>query len=393
MTMLLRRRTTLLGLASVIAMSGASLAMIPAGTRKRFVIVILRGALDGLSVVVPYGDANLRNWRGPLVPPEPGSEGGTLDLGGFWGLHPGLEQVHALYRAGEALPVHAVAGPNRSRSHFEAQDILECGAEQRMDSGWLNRLAGVLPPDGASDTAVAMSQTIPLILRGQAPVDAWGRGNVPTASTDFYTHLLALHDHDPLTKGPLTDGLRERAFNSHALDGMPGIGGDSPFVALARTGGRLLAKPDGPRLAVLEMDGWDTHTSQNPRLAHALPILDAGIAALKEGLGAAWADTVVLVATEFGRTVRVNGTGGTDHGTATAAFVLGGKVSGGRVQADWPSLVEAKLFENRDLQPTLDLRGLAKGILGPHFALPQDKLDIVFPGSTTVTPATGLFRA
>jgi uncharacterized protein (DUF1501 family) len=390
--MMLPRRTILLGGLAAVTLGGASLAVVPANTRKRFVVVILRGALDGLSAVVPYGDANLRNWRGSLVLPEPGRDGGMLDLGGFWGLHPALAQLHALYRAGEALPVHAVAGPNHSRSHFEAQDILECGAEQRMDSGWLNRLAGALPSDGGGDNAVALGQSLPLILRGPNPVNAWGRGNVPTASADFYTHLLAIHDHDPLTKARLADGLRERGFNAHALDGMPGTGGDAPFVALARTGGRLLAKPDGPRLAVLEIEGWDTHSNQNPRLGYALPPLDKGIAALKDGLGAAWAETVVLVTTEFGRTVRVNGTGGTDHGTGTVAFVLGGPVAGGRVQADWPGLAEAKLFENRDVQPTLDIRGLTKGLLQAHYGLNGETLEKVFPGSAAATPATGLLR-
>jgi len=391
--MMLRRRTALLGLAAAVTFGGASLAMADADTRKRFVVVILRGALDGLSVVVPYGDANLRNWRGSLVLPEPGRDGGLLALGGFWGLHPGLPQIHALYRAGQALPIHAVAGPNRSRSHFEAQDILECGADRRMESGWMNRLAGVLPASGDGDNALALGQTVPLILRGPTPIDAWGRGNVPAATADFYTQLLAIHDRDPLTKAALTDGLRDRNFNTHALDGMPGTGGDAPFIALARTGGRLLAKPNGPRLAVLDADGWDTHSSQNPRLSYALPVLDNGIAALKDGLGAAWADTVVLVVTEFGRTVRVNGTGGTDHGTGTAAFVLGGGVAGGRVQADWPGLSEAKLFENRDVQPTLDLRSLAKGILAQHYSLGPQPLETVFPDSTGFAPARGLLRA
>jgi uncharacterized protein (DUF1501 family) len=390
--MIMCRRTALLGLASAVAFGNASLAIANADTRKRFVVVILRGALDGLSVVVPYGDADLHNWRGPLVLPEPGRDGGLLDLGGFWGLHPGLPQIHALYRAGQVLPVHAVAGPNRSRSHFEAQDILECGADRRMESGWMNRLAGALPADRASDNALALGQTVPLILRGPSPVDAWGRGNVAGAGADFYTQLLMIHDRDPLTKAALADGLRERNFNAHALDGMPGTGDDAPFVALARTGGRFLSKPNGPRLAVLDVGGWDTHSSQNPRLSYALPLLDKGIAALKNGLGDAWADTVVLVATEFGRTVRVNGTGGTDHGTATVAFVMGGEVAGGRVQADWPGLSEANLFENRDIQPTLDLRSLAKGILAQHFGLGMQPLEAIFPDSTGFTPSRGLLR-
>jgi uncharacterized protein (DUF1501 family) len=392
--MMLRRRTALLGLASTITFGGVSLAVAaPAATRKRFVLIILRGALDGMSVVVPYGDANLRVLRAPLIQPEPGHDGGMLDLGGFWGLHPSLVKTHALYGAGDALFVHAVAGPNRSRSHFEAQDMLECGAEERLDTGWLNRLTGLLPAGQASDNAIALGQNMPLVLRGPAPVSSWARDVVPTPDGDFYTRLLAIHDHDPLTGAALANGLQQRGFDSKALAGTAGLGRDAPFVALARTGGRILANPDGPRLAALDLDGWDTHSGQTPRLKHALQLLDEGIAALHEGLGDAWSDTVVMVMTEFGRTARSNGTGGTDHGTATIAFVLGGKVTGGRVQANWPGLAEAQLFEGRDLQPTLDDRSLVKGILRSHFDLPETALGKVFPDSTAASPAAGLLRA
>ena len=391
--MMLRRRTALLGFTSVLAFGGASLSVAAAATQKRFVLIILRGALDGLTAVPPYGDKNLSGWRGSLLQPEPGREGGVLDLGGTWGLHPALAQIHALYAAGQALPVHAVAGPNRSRSHFEAQDMLECGADHRMDSGWMNRLAAILPAGRTSDNAVALGQNMPLVMRGPAPVGSWGRDVVPTPTGEFYMRLLALHEGDSLTGGPLADGLRERTFGSHALEGTPGTGGDAPFIALARTGGRLLANPDGPRLATLELDGWDTHSSQTPRLARTLQLLDKGVAALKDGLGANWTDTAVLIATEFGRTVRVNGTGGTDHGTGTIAFVLGGGVSGGRVQANWPGLAEANLFDQRDLQPTLDLRSLAKGVLGPQFNLSAAELDKIFPDSAAASPLTGIFRA
>lgn len=390
MTMI-SRRAALLGLAGV-AFGGASLAFAAADTRKRFVVVILRGALDGLSAVVPYGDANLRRWRGPLVLPEPGQTTGLLDMGGFWGLHPELSQIHALYQAGDVLPVHAAAGPTRSRSHFEAQDLLECGSEQRLTSGWLNRVAAALPPAGENDRAVALGQNVPLLLRGPVPVNSWSPGGKPGLGDDFYTQLKAMHAADKLTGPALADGLRERDFEAHAMTGPGGPGGEAPFVVLARAAGRMLAEATGPRLAALELDGWDTHANQTFRLDYALRPLDAGLAALHQALGSAWADTVVVVMTEFGRTVRVNGTGGTDHGTGSVAFVLGGKVKGGRVLADWPGLAENKLFENRDLAPTTDLRAVIKGLLIDQYALKAQDLAAIFPASASVAPFTGLLR-
>jgi uncharacterized protein (DUF1501 family) len=391
--MMLRRRTALIGFGSVLAFGGASLAVAQAATRQRFVAIILRGALDGLSVVVPYGDPNLKVWRAPLLPPEPGRDRGVLDLGGFWGLHPAMANLHTLYGSGEALLVHAVAGPNHSRSHFEAQDILECGAEHRMETGWLNRLAGLLPSEKAADTAVSLSLNLPLMLQGPTPVSSWSRDNRPKPAGDFYASLLELHANDPLTKAALVDGLRERGFDAQVLNGTANTPSDAPFVTLAKTGGKLLSDPNGPRLAMLELGGWDTHTAQLPRLKTALGQLDAGIAALKEGLGPAWKDTVVFVMTEFGRTVRVNGTHGTDHGTGTIAFVIGGNVAGGRVQADWPGLAEAQLYEDRDLRPTLDIRGVAKGIIGPHFNLSPKAMEAVFPDSAAATPLARTLKA
>jgi uncharacterized protein (DUF1501 family) len=187
--------------------------------------------------------------------------------------------------------------------------------------------------------------------------------------------------------------LRERGFNTQALKGSTGAHVEAPFVTLARQGGQLLATSDGPRLATLELDGWDTHSAQTFRLDQSLQLLDAGIAALKDGLGPVWADTIVLIMTEFGRTVRMNGTLGTDHGTATAALALGGPVAGGRVQADWPGLAEPRLFENRDLQPTLDIRSVAKGLLGPHYGFSHDVLNTIFPDSPAIEQVPGLLRA
>ena len=370
------RRAALLGLTAAWTLGGplgrSSLALAAAPIDRRFVVVILRGALDGMAAVVPYGDANLASWRAELVPAAPGSENGLLDLGGFYGLHPALTGLHDIYKAGELLPVHAVAGHYRSRSHFEAQDYLESGADQRMTSGWLNRAVGLLPAAEATSSpggpALAVGMSMPLLLRGPATVGSWAPQSFGPPSADLYLRMAALTSSDPVIGPAMSEGLRERGFSTETLASGAMPTGENPrekygFPALASAAGRMLAAPDGPRIAALEIGGWDTHSGQMGRLNGPLRQLDDGLVALKTGLGPAWSRTVVLVMTEFGRTVRVNGTRGTDHGTGTVAFVLGGAVAGGRVQANWPGLARANLFEDRDLQPTADLRSVAKGLL------------------------------
>ncbi|MGC1409349.1 MAG: DUF1501 domain-containing protein [Acetobacteraceae bacterium] len=391
--MQLSRRAALLGLTSAVTLGRASLALAAAPTEQRFVVVILRGALDGLSAVVPHGDPALAGQRAELVPE------GLLDLGGFYGLHPALANLHTMYGDGELLPVHAVAGPTRVRSHFEAQDCLESGADHRMTSGWLNRAVSAMPADTGNRSgsdAMAIGVSVPLLLRGPATVGNWAPHGIISPPADLYTQIAALNQADRVTGPAIVEGLSERGFTGEVLsaDGTEQPAGNRyAFPALARAGGEMLRAADGPRVAAMEIGGWDTHVAQVPRLTRVLADLDAGLAGLKDGLGPAWKQTAVLVMTEFGRTVRVNGTKGTDHGTATVAFVLGGAVAGGRVAADWPGLGPGKLLENRDLQPTGDLRAVAKGLLARHLGLAAEALATVFPDSATVQPITGLIRA
>ncbi len=392
--MRLTRRAALLGLTIAFSFGRHALAFGNAPTDKRFVVVILRGALDGMSAVVPYGDPALAGWRAEIIPGAVGTPGGMLDLGGFYGLHPAMEGMHGLYTAGEMLPVHAVAGPYRVRSHFEAQDYLEYGSDHSLHSGWLNRVSGLLPSTGgASQNALAVGSTVPLLLRGPAQVGSFLPKGFAQPEPDLYARIAALHAHDPITGPAIQNGLRERHFTDAALMGEPPGGNKRAFPMLCADAGKLLAASDGPRLAALEIGGWDTHTGQKNRLTGPLKELDSGMLALKAGLGDAWQHTVVLVMTEFGRTVRVNGTGGTDHGTGTVAFVLGGAVSGGRVQANWPGLAQNNLFENRDLAPTVDLRSVAKGVLAQHFQLDNATLGRVFPDSQQAVAMNGLLRA
>ncbi|NKC34294.1 DUF1501 domain-containing protein [Falsiroseomonas selenitidurans] len=392
------RRGLLLGLTALATAGGARLALAeaaPPAAEARLVVILLRGAMDGLHAVIPYGDPDYATLRGVLAMPEPGVAGGALDLGGMFGLHPKLAALHGLYQAGELLPVQAVAGPYRTRSHFDGQDLLEGGAAQRLDSGWLNRALAHLPEPGrgaAARAGLALGLDLPLLLRGAVPVGMWAPPRATRPEPDLYLRMAELLHADPVLGPGVAEGLRGRGYAAQAL----AMGGPPPtqggFLRLATTAGRLLARQDGPRVAALELGGWDTHAGQAQRMEPVLAQLDAGIAALRAQLGPLWARTAVLAVTEFGRTARANGNLGTDHGTGGAALLAGGAVRGGRVLADWPGLSRAALFENRDLQPTRDLRALAKGLLRDHLHLPDAALAAAFPGSEAIAPEAGLLR-
>lgn len=391
----LSRRSALLGLSSAFVLGRASLAVAAAATDQRFAVIILRGAMDGLSAVVPYGDPDLARWRPELLPPQPGQPGGMLDLGGFYGLHPALTGMHQMYRDGELLAVHAVAGHYRSRSHFEAQDYLESGADQRMDSGWLNRALSLLPKPALpnEEPAVALSVTVPLLLRGTVGVATWAPPTFDPLDADLYLRIVALNQADPVIGPALLDAVRQRGFSERMLASRTPPRNQDAFASLCGAAARLMRPPDGPRVAALELEGWDTHSGQPFRLAAALTELDTGLVELKKELGDIWKQTVVLVVTEFGRTVRADGTLGTDHGTGTAAFVAGGRVAGGRVQANWPGLAQRNLFEDRDLQPTADLREIGKGLLAAHLGMTPAAVLQVFPCTESVSPMERLLRA
>lgn len=388
------RRGLLLGLSALATLGGARLAVAqPAGRgERRLVVIVLRGAMDGLHAVVPYGDPDYAGLRAGLALPEPGREGGVHDLGGFFGLHPALRGMAELYGAGELLPVQAVAGPYRTRSHFEGQDLLEGGAEQRLNAGWLNRALSQM--GGGTQGArrgLSVGGGVPLILRGPEPVGTWAPARPQRPHDELLGRLADLLHGDPVLGRSMQEGLRGRGFAAAAMAATDAPSG-SGFQLLAAAAGRLLAAGDGPRVAALEIGGWDTHALQANRMQPALAQLDGGVMALRRELGAAWAHTVVLCITEFGRTAAVNGNMGTDHGTGGAAFLAGGAVRGGRVLADWPGLRADRLFEGRDLQPTRDLRAIAKGLLRDHLQLSAAAVAAAFPGSAAVVPEGQLLR-
>jgi len=387
------RRGLLLGLGASLAIGRNRAAFAQAPGERRLVVVLLRGALDGLHVVQPYADPALASLRRALALPEPGREGGLLDLGGRFGLHPALAGLHGLYREDQALIVHAVAGPYRGRSHFDGQDLLEAGAEERLTSGWLNRALQAMPGTGQARTGLAVGTGVPLLLRGPAPVGSYAPPDLDRPSPDLVHRIAALQD----PASPLGQAFREAMRSRGVADGVLGTTGDAAneggFARLAAAAGRLLAERDGPRVAALEIGGWDTHAVQNLRIVAPLRALDAGLMRLRQALGAQWSQTAVLVVTEFGRTARVNGNLGTDHGTGTVAFLLGGAVAGGRVAGDFPGLARDALFEDRDLRPTTDLRGIAKALLRDHLRLAPQAVAQAFPDSEAAAPMRGLLRA
>jgi uncharacterized protein (DUF1501 family) len=291
--------------------------------------------------------------------------------------------------------IHAVSTPYRDRSHFDGQDVLESGyaGPGRVQSGWLNRALEGLPRGERVMSALAVGPTTPLVLRGAAPTVGWAPVALPQADDDTASRLVELYRHrDPALAGALSQGLQlEKVAQGDDMRPKPGI---NAMQQVARGAAKVMVADDGPRIAALAFDGWDTHANEGGpvgRLAQLLSGLDGALAEFESGLGERWRDTVVVVATEFGRTARINGTEGTDHGTGTIALLAGGAVKGGRVISDWPSLKPAALYEGRDLKPTADLRAVIKGVLTDHLGIGERALaETVFPDSAAAKPMRGL---
>lgn len=390
------RRTLLATSAGLFAWAHLPRFAHAAGHDPRLITIILRGALDGLSAVAPVADPDYAALREGIAL----TAATALPLDGFFVLHPAMPNFARLYAARQALVVHAVATPYRDRSHFDGQDVLESGqpGPGRTGSGWLNRALAALPAGEPVRGGLGIGATTPLILRGPAPVLGWAPQSLPKAEDDLAARVLDLYRHrdaplaDALARGRETDRMARRAGETDRPRG--GMGTAPGMRQAAEGAARLLAQEDGPRIAALAFDGWDTHANEGGatgRLAGLLAGLDGAFAALEQGLGPAWSRTTVVVVTEFGRTAHVNGTTGTDHGTATVAFLAGGAVRGGRVIADWPGLKPPQLHESRDLRPTTDLRAVLKGILAAQLGLSLRVLaQSVFPDSGAVPPMPGL---
>ena len=374
------------------------------GRDPRLLVIVLRGALDGLAAVAPVGDPDWVGLRGDNALTLEGKTP-ALPLDAFFALNPAMPNLHRLYKSGAATIVHAAATPYRERSHFDGQDVLESGLGKpgAVDTGWLNRALATLQPDGRAGgrDAFAVGPIAPLVVRGPAPVLSWTPRRLPPTSDDTLMRLLDLYRHtDPALARVLEErvGLATLARAGGMDEQQPAAAGAGRvrayFAESAGAAAKFLARPDGPRVGALAFDGWDTHANEGAmsgRLAALLGALDGAIAAIETEMKDAWRETVVAVVTEFGRTARINGTDGTDHGTATVALLAGGALKGGRVIADWPGLKLAKLHEGRDLKPTTDLRAVLKGLLKDHLRVDEAALATkVFPESGALKPMAGL---
>ncbi|MFL6720609.1 MAG: DUF1501 domain-containing protein [Sphingomonas sp.] len=360
------------GAASALATLGfPGMAFARAGTPRRFVFIIQRGAADGLSILAPTGDPQFSGLRGDFVQ----DSGAGAKLGSFFTLHPALAETAKLYADRQALFVHAVASPYRDRSHFDGQNVLETGgsAAYRVRDGWMNRLLGLLPPEQAK--ALALSTTVPMALRGSHDVSSYASSQLPSPTDDLLTRVSSLYAGDQQLHALWSAAMDTRMKAGASMQAAGGQNGAATGALAAR-----MLSGDGARIAMIETNGWDTHSGQRGRLNAQLRNLDQMVSALKTGLGPDWANTLVVVATEFGRTARPNGTGGTDHGQASAAMLLGGAVAGGKVIADWPGLSNGALYEGRDLKPTTDLDALIAGALAQHYGLePSRIMATLFP--------------
>ena len=403
------RREALLGAGALFAWSQMPRLARAEGRDPRLLVVVLRGALDGLGAVAPVGDLDWVGLRGDRALLLDGKTS-ALPLDSFFALNPAMPNLHRLYKAQQASIVHATATPYRERSHFDGQDVLESGIARpgATDSGWLNRALVALESDGQVDLrgsrALGIGSVTPLVVRGRAPVMSWVPQKLLPASDDTRARLLDLYQHtDPKLAAALEARMRLAALGPTATSDdlmsedvtPPGLARIRAYAAeVAGTAAGFLAKADGPRVGAVGFVGWDTHINEGAasgQLANLLGVLDGALAAVETNMGDAWRETVIVAVTEFGRTARINGTDGTDHGTGTVAFLAGGALRGGRVIADWPGLKTAQLHEGRDLRPTTDLRSVLKGLLRDHLRVREDALaSTIFPDSAEAALMAGL---
>ena len=357
---------------------------------NRLVVIILRGGMDGLDVVQPYGDTAMADLRPTL---KFGEDGGAFDLDGFYALHPALSDLMPLWNKGELGFAHAVSTPYRDkRSHFDGQDLLEAGLGMdglgRIRDGWLNRMLQALP--GADrHTGFAVGREEMLLMAGDAQAMSWSPDTHLALSTQSKRLLEMVYHDDPLFNSAVDEAFELSAvLNSEAKQGgdlkvvqkqlMASLKAGSHNRVAAFSANRLLADT---RVAAFSINGWDTHDNQGRVLKGALKKLSETILTLRNELGNVWGKTAVLAMTEFGRTARENGTKGTDHGTGGAMLMAGGAIAGGKVFGKWPGLAESDLYQSRDLAASMDVRAFSASAMRGLFGFEKSLLqDAVFPG-------------
>ena len=340
----------------------------PDAQSKKFIWVILRGGMDSIETVMPTFEASLKRLRPKLMADGVAN---YLPLEHGFALHPSLVNLHSWYKQGDFSPVIAVGSGYNDRSHFDGQDYLESGKPDiDHESGWLARAVNI-----KDYSALSIANSVPVSLRDTEKVSTWYPSNLKSSTEEIYRQLDVLYQEDELLMSRLEEGMDIR--NMSGMDGRKKRRHN--FNDLCESCAKLLTGTKSFDCATLEIGGWDTHNNQKQRLARTLKELDEGLATLRTGLGDAWKETVVVCATEFGRTVRENGTAGTDHGTASAMFFMGGAVNGGKVLGSWPGLDEEQLYENRDLMPTTNSLAWLATIFQQHWQVEKQQLATVFP--------------
>ncbi len=407
--------------------AGAALGLVPVGrsawaataaaagpaSNKRMVVIFLRGAVDGLSVVAPYAEASYASYRPTIGLAQPGGDGGLLDLDGHFGLHPALAPLMPMWSGGKLAFVHASGSPDPTRSHFDAQDYMESGTPgmKHTSDGWMNRLLGELPGRPSPTRGLAVGSVLPRIYAGPIPVASMAEGQNALKPTVLDQPRVAdafakLYDGDDAASrtyresldarrevlsslDPSTDDKEQRAANNGAP--LPnGFPDDAARLA------RLMRNDPNVQLAFVALGGWDTHAGQGNakgQLANRLSPLGQGLAVLADRLGPVFDDTVVVVMSEFGRTAHENGNRGTDHGHGNVMWVMGGPVAGGKVHGRWPGIDESSLHETRDLAITTDFRSVVADVAERHLQLPDAQLDQLFPARPRGGDAVRVLRA
>jgi uncharacterized protein (DUF1501 family) len=366
-----------------------------ATSRRRLLIAIFqRGAMDGLNMVVPYGESEYYKLRPSIAIPRPGGTGSAVDLDGFFGLHPSMSSLKPLWDNHSLAIVHACGSPDVTRSHFDAQDYMETatpGVKSTKD-GWLNRYLQVSDADRNPLRGVAVARQMPTSLRGRAPSLAVGAIEEFRVRANMSEQRALQQEYagDSALGGAAAEAFEAMQTLQSVTTGpyRPAAGATyprSPFGQALQEIARLAKADVGLEIAFTESTNWDHHVNEGGvtgLVANRLSDLTEGLVALSTDLGERMADTVILTMSEFGRAVAENGNGGTDHGHGNAMLVLGGPVRGGHVYGRWPGLGERQRFEGRDLAVTTDFRQVFTDVIAQHMGASGDALARVFPGFT-----------
>ena len=358
----------------------------------RLIVILLRGAADGLDIVVPYQDPNYYTARPRIAIAKPNEENGALDLDGQFGLHPSLAPLIAQWQAGNLAFVQATGLKDTSRSHFQAQDYLETGTAQlqeNADSGWLNRLVSVLPA-GNSTQATSISNAMPLIFTGPHPVSSMAFGKAGSSQMQIDRPRIQaafdqLYAQDERLRQVYQAGRDARdvllsSLDRERIEASKGAPSPAQFEVSARHLAEIMTGEAATQVAFIESGGWDSHINQRWLIQNQLRPLGNGLSILAEELGEVYNHTAIVVMSEFGRTVAENGNNGTDHGYGNTMWLLGGAIRGKQIYGEWPGLSEGALHESRDLPITTDSRDVLTSLLSQHFSLDSSALSKVFPG-------------